>query len=210
MVVIDVLRAFTTAAYAFGRGAHGIYLVAEVDNAFGLRRQLPHCLLTGEVNGLPIVGFDFPNSPSAIEVADLSSVHLIQRTTAGTQGAVLARGADHLFAASLCVATATARRIKALDPEVVTFVETGVRERGGGEEDTACADYIESVLLEEPCGTGEILSRVRRSKAARKFCEAKNENFPRADLDCALQIDKFSFAMKVAKSDDTQVLRSIC
>jgi phosphosulfolactate phosphohydrolase-like enzyme len=31
VVVIDVIRAFTTAAYAFGAGAEAIYLVGSVD-----------------------------------------------------------------------------------------------------------------------------------------------------------------------------------
>ena len=36
-VVIDVFRAFSTAAYAFDRGASEVVLVAGVDDAFGLR-----------------------------------------------------------------------------------------------------------------------------------------------------------------------------
>ena len=39
VVVIDVLRAFTTAAYAFATGAADITLVGEIEEAFTLRDQ---------------------------------------------------------------------------------------------------------------------------------------------------------------------------
>ncbi len=90
VVVIDVLRAFTTAAFAFDRGADEILLVSTVEEAFELQDRNSDCLLIGEVDGLPIKGFDLPNSPTAVAKMDLSSRRLIQRTTAGTQGIVLA------------------------------------------------------------------------------------------------------------------------
>ena len=40
-IIIDVFRAFTTAAVAFDRGATQIVLVAEVDEALDLRRDFP-------------------------------------------------------------------------------------------------------------------------------------------------------------------------
>ena len=132
VVVVDVLRAFTTAAYAFAGGAEEIFLVSTVEEAFSLRKRNSDWLLVGEVDGLPVDGFVLPNSPSALEKLDLSSRRLIQRTTAGTQGVVSAIQSGRLFAASLCVGSATADCIRALNPEVVTFVETGVRATGGG------------------------------------------------------------------------------
>ena len=43
-IIIDVFRAFTTAAVAFDRGATQIVLVAEVDEALALRRRgVCHC-----------------------------------------------------------------------------------------------------------------------------------------------------------------------
>ncbi len=41
VVVVDVIRAFTTAAYAFDAGAEAIYLVADVDEALAVRRGPP-------------------------------------------------------------------------------------------------------------------------------------------------------------------------
>ena len=209
MVVVDVLRAFTTAAYAFDRGAKEIILVSTVDEAFEIRDRNPGCLLIGELDGLPIDGFDFPNSPSALEGVDLTARRLVQRTTAGTQGAIRAARSDHLFVASLCVASPTAKWIGAIGTDVVTFVETGVKARGGGEEDVACADYISGLLLGAPIDPTEIQTRVRNSRAAARFSGIENAVFPSTDLEHALEIDRFSFAMKVGRENDLPMLRPI-
>ncbi len=206
--MVDVLRAFTTTAYAFDRGAKEIILVSTIEEAFELREKDTDYLLAGEVNGLTIDGFDLPNSPSAIENLDLSNQRLVLRTTAGTQGAVLAEKADHLYVASLCVATSTAQHIRALNPEVVTFVETGVRAKGGGEEDSACADCIASLLLNSPVCVSDIHNQVLESGAAAKFLNIGSPDFPKADLEHALKMDRFQFAMKVERVDNLLVLRS--
>ena len=209
VVVVDVLRAFTTAAFAFSRGADEILLAATVEEAFELRAQNPDCLLVGEVEGLPIEGFDLPNSPTALSSMDLSSRRMIQRTTAGTQGAVLSKKADRLFAASLCVGECTAKCIDALSPETLTFVETGVRMNGGGEEDVACSDYIVDILFNRPADLSCVRDRVLSSRAARKFTGASNSDFPKADLEHALMIDRFDFAMEVGRRGDLLVLRAV-
>ena len=65
-VAIDVLRAFTTAAYLFDAGVREIFLVSGVDEAFKLREAMPDCLISGEVNGIKVPGFDLGNSPTEI------------------------------------------------------------------------------------------------------------------------------------------------
>ena len=209
MVIIDVLRAFTTAAFAFDRGAEEIFLVSTVGEAFELRQQYPDLLLAGETNGYPVEGFDLPNSPSAISRLDLRHQRLVLRTTAGSQGAVLAAHANDIYVAGLSVATSTASSIGKLNPAIVTFVATGVRAKGGGEEDVACADYIASLLLKAPLDTTEIQNRVLESGAATKFTQSDESDFPESDLKLALKIDRFKFAMKVSRRDDHLVLKTI-
>jgi len=208
VVVIDVLRAFTTSAYAFDRGVNEILLVATVDEAFKLREQDPDLLLIGEVNGYPIQGFDLPNSPSAIEGLDLMNRRLVLRTTAGTQGVVLAAHVKHLYVASLSVAKATAFSIKSHNPKIVTFVETGVNLKGGGEEDIACSDYIASMLMEAPLCTTHIENRVRGSRAAVKFSDHTDGDFAKTDLEHACKIDQFPFAMKVSETGNYMALKA--
>ena len=79
-VIIDVFRAFTTAAVAFDRGARQIVLVAEVDEALDLRRRGVGHLCMGEVDGKRPADFDFGNSPYEVSQADLTGKTLVQST----------------------------------------------------------------------------------------------------------------------------------
>ena len=89
-VIVDVFRAFTTAAFCVGAGAREIVLVADHEHALALKREDPDLFLTGEIGGKPIAGFDVGNSPSAIEHLDLRGRRVVQRTSAGTQGVAAA------------------------------------------------------------------------------------------------------------------------
>lgn len=125
VVVVDVIRAFTTAAYALGAGAEAIYLVEGVDEALALAKELPDALVMGEEHGRRPLGFDLSNSPVDAAHADLQGRVLVQRTSAGTQGAVAGRYADRLFAASLVCASATAAAVDRCGLGAPTYVITG-------------------------------------------------------------------------------------
>ena len=208
VVVIDVLRAFSTATYAFTAVAESILLVSTVDEAFALKEQFPDALIMGEVNGLPVDGFDFGNSPSAFVDLDLSGQRLIQRTSAGTQGVTRSREADHLLAASFCCAAATARYVKQLSPQTVTFVVTGEFPGRCGNEDRACGEYIEALLCGETPDVTPFLQRVRSSDAARNFLDPHKPEFPLADLELSLQVDRFSAALVVERINGQLIMRA--
>ncbi|MDT8898144.1 2-phosphosulfolactate phosphatase [Thermanaerothrix sp. 4228-RoL] len=209
VVVIDVLRAFSTAAYAFAAGAERILLVSTVDEALALKQRLPHALIVGEVNGFSVPGFDFCNSPSQIVGQDLRGRTLIQRTTAGTQGVVRAQRARHILATAFCTARATAMYLHRFSGHTITFVITGQRAEGGGEEDAVCADYIEALLRGENPSPGSFIQRVRESSTARKFLALGSPDFPPSDLDYCTAVDRFDFAMVVNREGDLFVLRAV-
>lgn len=186
VVVIDVLRAFTTAAYAFAAGIEEIEVVATVEKALarpGFRM--------GEVGGRLIPGFDHNNSPSQLIGRKLSG-RAVLRTGAGAQCAVAAAPrASSLWLASLVVASATVRAIRGLGE--VTFVLSGYPEEG--EEDRACSTLMEALLRGEPPAREEAARAVRASRAAAKH-RAGDADRPIEDLDCATAVDQFDFAMK--------------
>ncbi|HEY3475671.1 MAG TPA: 2-phosphosulfolactate phosphatase, partial [Anaerolineales bacterium] len=122
VIIIDVLRAFSTAACAFSRGAKEIILVSTVEEALFLKSSLTNSRAMGEVGGLPPEGFDFGNSPTYLSGEDLSGITLIQRTGAGTQGAVRSRNAAVMLASSFVVARATVKQVIRLRADEVTFV----------------------------------------------------------------------------------------
>ena len=144
VVVIDVLRAFTTAAFAFAAGASKIIAVSTIEEALELKRQNSGCLLMGERHGLKIEEFDLSNSPHEVQEKELTGRTLVQRTSAGTQGIVRAKGSKHILAASFVVAEATYRHILNINPQKVTFLITGTNT---SDEDLALADYLSVKLL---------------------------------------------------------------
>ena len=67
-VIIDVYRAFTTAAFCVAAGAREIVLTASHGDALAMKAKDPALFLTGEIGGKPIPGFDAGNSPSPLAV----------------------------------------------------------------------------------------------------------------------------------------------
>lgn len=209
VIVIDVLRAFTTAAFAFEAGAEAITVVADVAKAFALREEHPDWLITGEEGGDRVPGFDFGNSPTAFVDQDLTGRRLIQRTSSGTQGLMRSRRAEHLLAASLCCAGATVDYVSGLEPDRVTLVITGSHPGGLGDEDQACADYMEALFRGELPDREHVIQRVRNSRAANRFAARHTSEFSSRDLEYAVDVDRFSFAMTVQHQSDRGLMRPV-
>jgi len=208
VVVIDVIRAFTTAAYGLAAGASEIVLTGTIEEALTHRRNFPSARAMGEVNGLPAPGFDFGNSPSVLSQKNMTGITLIHRTTAGTQGAVRAIRASKLFGACFVVAEATARSLRRLNPESVTFIITGQSTQDPADEDRSLADYLTALLTRGPVDPAPYLARVSSAFTAQKFLDPGQPDFPAEDLDCCLQLDRFSFAMPIERRENMLVLRA--
>jgi 2-phosphosulfolactate phosphatase len=197
VVVVDVLRAFSTAAIALARGAREIWPVATVAEAYALRDATPGALIMGEVDGLPVAGFDLGNSPAAMRAADVEGRVLVQRTSAGTQGVVRTAGRGPRFAASFLCARATVEAVAAHRPDDLTFVITGRDERDG-DEDLACAEYLAGLLTGGPAlDPTPYLRRVPRSTAGRRFVDRADPQYCPADLDEVQRVDDVGFALRV-------------
>ncbi len=207
VVVIDVLRAFSTAAYAFGAGAESITLVSGVNEALELKAAIPGSLVMGEVGGMKVETFDFGNSPVEFLNIDLTGKTLIQRTSAGTQGIVRSRQAKTLLAASLCCMGATARYLRQVSPASIAFVITGAGPGEDGDEDLACAHYLEALLRGEPVTSDTYLRRVLQSPAGSIFSDPGQPDFTPIDLELCMQVDRFDFAMVVERVDGRFVMR---
>ncbi|MBW7901878.1 MAG: 2-phosphosulfolactate phosphatase [Rhodocyclaceae bacterium] len=202
VVVIDVLRSFSTAAYAFAAGARRIYPVETIAEAHRLKTALPEALTTGAVGGGdPVSGFDYGNSPSALCDLDLAGRTLIQSTAAGVRGLGRFAHARALFAGSLVCAAATAAAIRNLRPTEVVFVVTGEWVDRDGDEDIACADYLDALLRGGAPDPALYARRVRDSDFGRRFLAGDNPNLPRADLDLCAQADRFDFAMPARRHE---------
>ncbi len=209
VVAVDVIRAFTTAAYAFGSGAASIWLVDSVEEARAAQAGDPALLLMGEDGGRRPDGFDFSNSPVAVAGADLAGRHLVQRTSAGTRGVVAARSADRLWAASLVCASATARAVAASGLGRPTYVITGQFPDDPvhtGDDDLATAELIERARQGRPLAAADTAARVAGSSEAVATLALGGGDVHPDDIVLAVEVDRFDFAMEVHRRGPALIL----
>ena len=202
-VIVDVFRAFTTAAFCVAAGAREIVLVADHEQALALKRDDPALFLTGEIDGRPIPGFDVGNSPSAIEGLDLSGRRVVQRTSAGTQGVNAATRAREIVLGSFVVAEATVRYLRA-HAEQVTVVAMGHGAAETADEDEACARYIGSRLADARVDVADVIASLWKNEDPEW-----PEWFPRRDAELACEVDRFGFALPVAREAGLLVARPL-
>ncbi|MEX1177363.1 MAG: 2-phosphosulfolactate phosphatase [Nitriliruptor sp.] len=197
VVVIDVLRAFTTVPWLHEREVSRILAVDTPERALALRDEhLPTALLAGEVGGAPLPGFDLGNSPTEVATTTLAldGATVIHRTSAGTQGLVRCAGSGALYAASFVTAAATARAIAASQPSRVTFVVTGASLGRDGDEDLAAAELIAARLSGDDPDPAPFLARVAPSDAGRNFTDEGPDWAPASDLAAACDVDRCAVA----------------
>jgi len=207
VVIVDVFRAFTTAAVALARGADRIILVPGIEEALRRRDEGVGEICVGEVNGIKPEGFDFGNSPHEMMQAALQGKVIIQSTRAGTTGAAAATQAEAIYAGSFVVAEATAEALRRDDPAQVTIVAMGWNARIRTDEDELCALYLRNLLQGRRPDPEALRKLVRAGGEAAKFGEPTQPHFHREDLEIALEINKYDFAMRVVKEDGFLVAR---
>ncbi|APE21716.1 MULTISPECIES: 2-phosphosulfolactate phosphatase [Streptomyces] len=193
-VVVDVMRAFTVAAWAFAQGAEKIVLAESLDEALALKARHPDWVTLKDGPAAP--GFDAVNSPGLLRSVDLRGRTVVQKTTAGTVGALAVKEAGLVLCASFVVAEATARVLRTRGGEPVTFVVTG--EDGRADEDLACAQYIARRAAGEEADAGEFLRRAAGSRAAAELTEGIRQGTHPDDVELCLELDRFPFAMAAA------------
>lgn len=202
VVVIDVLRSFTVSAYALAGGARECLLVSTVAEARRLARDIPDAVICAEENALPIPGIDVSNSPTQVAAAHMHGRTLIQRSTAGTPVIAAVRTEEGTFAGSLVVATATAQACLLRRPSTVTLVASA-----DFPEDHACAKLIEATLRGTSIDLELLLKPMRESDRYRKVMAGEWPGFPPTDIELALALDRFDFAMPATRHDDHIALR---
>jgi 2-phosphosulfolactate phosphatase len=201
-VIVDVFRAFTTAAFCIAAGAREVVLLADHDQALAMKRADPTLFLTGEIGGRPIPGFDVGNSPSAIEHLDLLGRRVVQRTSAGTQGVVAATEARGIALGSFVIAQATVDYLRRLGDDI-TIVAMGHNAIAEADEDALCARYLEALLRDQQPPPPTVFLESDHA------VEGWPEWFPRRDAELACQVDRFDFALPVMREGGLLVARPV-
>ncbi|MCX5215176.1 2-phosphosulfolactate phosphatase [Kitasatospora sp. NBC_00240] len=202
-VVVDVMRAFTVAAWAFAQGAEKIVLAGSLDEALVLKARHPDWVAIKDGPSAP--GFDTVNSPGLLRSLDLGGRTVVQKTTAGTVGALAVREASLVLCAGFVVAEATAGLLRARGCDSVTFVVTG--EDGQADEDLACAQYIARRATGDGTDPAEFLRRAGESRAAYELAQGVRQGVHPDDVALCLELDRFPFGMVATSEDSLMVLR---
>jgi 2-phosphosulfolactate phosphatase len=207
VAVIDVLRAFTTAAVVLANGASCITMVGTVQEALALRDNGDADVCIGEVGGRAPSSFDFGNSPHEVSRVSFQGQRIVQRTSAGTQGIIAASHSAGLYAASLVTAKATARVLLARSVGKITLVAMGSNGTTRTDEDELCALHIRN-LLEGRTGDREAVRQlILAGGEAVRYRDPSGSYLNAGDLQIALDIDRYDFAIRVAVVNGRPVAR---
>lgn len=194
VVVIDAFRAMSVQCYALAAQAREVFPVSDAEEALEISGE--NMIRIGERFGEKLPGFDFGNSPSELEGVDLSGKTVVQTTHAGTQGLVAVPEERLVFSGAFVNARATARELRALEPDCVTLVRMGLDAGERTDEDDLCAEYLKALLLEQPFDEEEIVPKLRTSPCAERFFDPAHPGSHEQDFWLCLEVNRFDFAIK--------------
>ncbi|HEY5491962.1 MAG TPA: 2-phosphosulfolactate phosphatase [Gemmatimonadaceae bacterium] len=208
VVVIDVLRFTSSAAYALANGARSIIPCTTVDDARSAVPGLPSALLAGERNAVKPDGFDLGNSPREFTSAVVQGRDIIWTTTNGTT-AIAVTGAAGVFPIPLRSASTRSPSPSPRTPHsapsqslprdliLASYVNCAVvvaalefELRAGASIAVVCSGREGGFALEDAACAGRLVRRLRASagdvlilndgaRASACIDEAYGEDFPR-------------------------------
>jgi 2-phosphosulfolactate phosphatase len=161
----------------------------------------------GAVRGRAPDGFDFGNSPYEISNVDFHGQTIIQRTSAGTQGIVAGKQAERLYAASLVTAEASVRAILSGSPDRVSLVAMGDNGIKRTDEDELRAIHLRNRLKGRPGDADAVRRLILAGSEVRRFHDPARPYLHPEDVDIALDIDRYDFAVRVNFEDGRPVAR---
>ena len=126
-VVIDVLRATTTIAWALENGADSVQVFADVDELKNEAKSFSEKdkILVGERGGKKLDGFDLGNSPLGVSTENVRGKRVFMSTTNGTRSLHRVRESKSLYTMALPNRKAIAERLKSDSPSEVWIVGSG-------------------------------------------------------------------------------------
>ena len=149
-VVIDVLRATTTIAWALKNGAEAIRTFTDIDELKEESLKWPSSqrILVGERGGKRLEGFDLGNSPLGVSSEKVMGKRIFMSTTNGTRSLNRVRDAKKLFTMAFPNRRAIGEQLLIDQPETVFILGSGW-EGSYSLEDSLAAGALGSFLLEK-------------------------------------------------------------
>lgn len=211
VVIVDVLRATTTIAYALAAGAKRIIPCLQIEDARALAKETQGpWVLGGERQGMIIEGFDLGNSPAEYTPQRVADRTVIFTTTNGTSAMIRCQSCENMIMASFANFSACCDYLASVEQiEIVCAGTDGTITREDSLLAGALTDFLQQQFsrsgdrLEwndqaaiaadawrqaaEQLATTRLLSdQIRRSLGARNLIELGMEN----DIEIASTLDQ--------------------
>lgn len=138
IVVVDVLRATTTATTALASGRR-VFPARTTDEAFVIASTLDRPLLAGELGGNMPYGFEMTNSPAQIAARDDVERPMILLSSSGTELIMNSAGSPGVYLACFRNFSAVARLLIEREYEQVAVLGAGTRGQFRIEDQMGCA-----------------------------------------------------------------------
>lgn len=204
IIVIDVLRAFTTACYVINNNPTDYIIVPDLNSAYSLKKENPNYILIGERNGYNIPGFDYGNSPTEIKNVDFSNKTIVHTTTLGTRGIVNALNhTKDVITGSFINAKAIINYIKKENPNnIYLFCTSGTSDNN---EDLMFAKYIKGYFENKPLNISVIRKNLMKHESGIRYLINPRTKYSKRDFFLALELDKFNFIIKACFNVDNLI-----
>ena len=203
VVVIDVLRAFTTSCFIINNNARQLIAVDDLETALKLKKKYPEYILIGERKGIKPEGFDHGNSPQEVKDVDFKGKTVVLTTTTGTRGVNRSVNADEVITGSFVNAKAVADYIFKSRPNTVSFVCTD--DSYFDNEDFLCASYIKSLIEKKPLNFAEIKSYLRKHPCSYGYIAKPLTKYAKEDFALSLTVDTFDFVLRARNPESGNI-----
>lgn len=211
-MIIDVFRAFTTAAYILKKEPASYTVVVRQDVIVQLAARCINPLIVGKPEmGMGGELFQVPNSPTRVKRLEITGRDVFHRTEAGMQGVIYstqAIQADVVLVAGFVNASATIQYIKQFQNPHVTFVPMGHRGTTPSLEDDLCAQCLSASIEGRMFDLKPYKPQLKEGSGS-YFFSGDQEQYPEKDFKRCLKKDRFSFAIRAEIKGDYAILTRI-
>ncbi len=187
-VLVDIFRSTSTMPLMIKNGAKYIIPTRTVKEARQIKKSNPEYILAGERLGRRMPGFDYGNSPYEVWEEDFKNKIVVFTSTNGTKVLDKIRDSGRIFIASFINISAT---VDALSEEPYVSIVVSGRPDGVADEDHYFAEYLSARLTKEPADINSYLSRIKKSKGARRL----RMMGAREDIEYSLKVDSVDFPL---------------
>jgi 2-phosphosulfolactate phosphatase len=207
IIIIDVFRAFTTAAYVLARSPTHYILTTQSSVIARLIPNYINPLLIGKPEKQASLAYHIPNSPTRTMDVEIRHKTILHRTEAGAKGILQAlnKQSKIVLAASFVNAAATVRYIKMHNIDHIDILPMGHEAVTPSLEDDICAHYIHALINGRNMCVQAFIPSIKE-EAGRYFFGDDQWQYPREDFVRCLELNQFNFAIQATDQQDYAVL----